>query len=355
MDTSKFFELMSAQNIAQYVEKDPTLADAYLGEALFPARKVDGLTLTYIKDTQGLPIALKPSQFDTKAPIRDRMAVEAMEHDMPFFREGMILGERERQELMNAMQRSPQAYLPILERLYNDRANLVAGAQAQAERMRMQLLSTGEINVVANGEHLSYNFKLDDDQIVNLEDEDVWTNPDADILGFIEQAKETIAEKTGAELSRMLMTSKTFKLLRQNNQVKALLNPLAVNAAIVLDGNVKQAIEQATGLTVITYDKRFRDEQGKTQKFFPDGVVALLPSGNLGMTNYGTTPEEYDLLNTTNHRADVEIVNTGVAITTYKQEHPVNSKTLVSQITMPSFEQASSVFIATVTKEEVTP
>lgn len=347
----KFYELMAANNIATYVQEDPTIATPLLGEAFFPAVKVDGLELTYIKDAKGLPVALKPSQFDANAPIRDRMSVQATSHDMPFFREGMVIGEKERQDLFKALSRTPEAYRVILNRIYDDSATLVSGANAQAERMRMQLLSTGKIAITANSEYLDYDFALPKEHVVKLEADKVWTNPDADILGFIETAKETVADSTGATLTTMLMTKKTFNLLRTNKQIKSLLNPLAVQSAVVTAPMVQGALEQATEMKIVTYDKRFRDEEGNTQKFFPDNVVAFLPDGTLGNTNYGTTPEEFDLMSSTDHRANVSVVNTGVAITTYKQEHPVNSKTIVSQIVMPSFEQADNVFIATVAED----
>ena len=61
-----------------------------------------------------------------------------------------------------------------------------------------------------------------------------------------------------------------------------------------------------------------------------------MPSGNLGQTWYGTTPEESDLM--TGSDAQVSIVNTGTAITTYKEKHPVNIVTIVSSVMIPSFE-----------------
>ena len=61
-----------------------------------------------------------------------------------------------------------------------------------------------------------------------------------------------------------------------------------------------------------------------------------MPSGPLGSTWYGTTPEESDLM--TGSDAQVSIVNTGTAITTYKEKHPVNVVTIVSSVMIPSFE-----------------
>ena len=78
----------------------------------------------------------------------------------------------------------------------------------------------------------------------------------------------------------------------------------------------------------------------------PDDVVVLLPSGNLGNTYYGTTPEESDLMTGTD--ATVAIVNGGTAITTYKEPHPVQVVTVVSCALIPSFEAIDDVAICDV-------
>lgn len=343
-----FYEVLSAPALAAVVSENAFATEPYLGEALFPSQKVEGLNLSYIKDTKGVPMVLKPSQFDTKAPIRDRMAVQLFQEEMPLFREGMILGERERQELFDALRRSPESYRIVLNRIYNDQLTLVEGANAQAERMRMQALTTGAINIIANGEYLTADYGVPANQKFTLASADEWNKPAADVLKTIKQAKKLVRDATGKQLRYMVMNSLTFDNLLNNNQFKALVNPLANGIPVLLESDLMRTIETYTGLRVVLYDKVYLNENGVTTPFFPEGVVTFLPEGNMGYTNYGTTPEEFDLLNTSNHRANVSIVNTGVAITTYKQEHPVNSKTIVSQIVMPSFEQALNVVIVNV-------
>jgi hypothetical protein len=46
--------------------------------------------------------------------------------------------------------------------------------------------------------------------------------------------------------------------------------------------------------------------------------------------------------------AQVNIVETGVAITTIKEPHPVNVQTIVSEITLPSFESIDNIYIVKV-------
>jgi len=75
----------------------------------------------------------------------------------------------------------------------------------------------------------------------------------------------------------------------------------------------------------------------------PTKTMVMFPSGPLGNTWFGTTPAESDLM--TGSAANVSITETGVAIVTAKKIDPVQVETIVSQICLPSFEQADSVFI----------
>ena len=88
----------------------------------------------------------------------------------------------------------------------------------------------------------------------------------------------------------------------------------------------------------------YKDEAGVDKQFYPDNYVTFLPTGTLGNTWYGTTPEEADLMGG-NKDADVSIVNTGIAILTKKESLPVNLITSVSEIVLPSFERMGDVFV----------
>lgn len=63
---------------------------------LFPARKKAGLDLSWLKGSRGLPVSLMPSAFDAKATFRDRIGFEKLETEMPFFREGYKIKEKDR-------------------------------------------------------------------------------------------------------------------------------------------------------------------------------------------------------------------------------------------------------------------
>ena len=61
------FDLVKATEIASYWEEMEVNREPFLGESLFPNQKKLGLSLSWLKGSSGLPVALKLSAFDAKA------------------------------------------------------------------------------------------------------------------------------------------------------------------------------------------------------------------------------------------------------------------------------------------------
>ena len=70
------YDVMTAGNVSGYWNASQQAVDSTIGEKVFPAQKQLGLKLSYVKGASGRPVVLKPSAFDTKATLRERMAVE---------------------------------------------------------------------------------------------------------------------------------------------------------------------------------------------------------------------------------------------------------------------------------------
>lgn len=336
------FDLVNAKEIGNYYTEDPTNAIPFLGEELFPPKKQVGLDLSWIKGHKGTPVALMPSNFDTKATIRDRIGVTKVETEMPFFREGMRIGEKDRQEINKLLGAGNQYLDPILENIFDDVANLVLGAKVQPERMRMQLLSTGTIAIQANRTKYYYDYKFDTNHKETLLSTAQWSDTaNSKPLEDIESWQDTIENDTGVRPSRAICTRKTFDYIVKNQNVQAQFEKVARRK------DVLEYISQELGLEIVIYNKKFTAEDGTEKNYFPDDVFTLLPASKLGNTHYGTTPEESDLM-AGQTDADVTIVDTGVAITTLTIPHPVNVETIVSEIVLPSFESIDSIFIGEV-------
>lgn len=347
------FDMVNAKEIATYWTEASENRVPYLGATLFPARKQLGLDLSWIKGAQGLPVALTPSAFDAKATLRDRIGVKKVETEMPFFREAMRIGEKDRQEINKLLAASNRATLePVLNRIFDDAGNLIAGAEVQAERMRMQLLSTGKIKITAeNRMSYDYDYKLPSTHKATLGTGSTvkWSatttaTPVQDIQGW----QDKVEEDTGIRPTRAICTRKTWNYLLANKSIKLDMNPAGGENIILTDAMLQQYLSTKLGLSIAVYNKKYQVALGgPSYLFFPDDIFTLIPEGNLGNTYFGTTPEESDLLSGGTD-AQVQIVNTGVAVTTIKEPHPVNVQTIVSAIMLPSFEAIDSIFIATV-------
>ena len=323
----------------------------YLGATLFPARKKAGLDLSWLKGSRGLPVSLMPSAFDAKATFRDRIGFDKLETEMPFFREGFKIKERDRQEMLRVQETTDPYAEEVLARIFDDARNLIDGANVVPERMIMQLLfpDSGNcgVSIKANGVDYTYNYDSDGSwktsNYTALTSNALWTAPaTADPFAAFKTVKDAIRAKTGDELTVAIMNTYTFNLMTATDAMKnRYLSTSGISLGYLTDAEAKAVVQGTSGLQVAVYDKQYKDESGVAHSFVPDGYVCLIPAGNLGNTWYGTTPEEADLQGSGS--AEVSIVNTGVAISREIQNHPVNINTFASEIVLPSFERMDSV------------
>lgn len=331
----------------------------YLGTGLFPARKKAGLDLSWLKGSKGLPVSLMPSAFDAKATFRDRIGFEKLETEMPFFREGFKIKEKDRQELLRAADSSDPYARATIERVFDDANNLIDGANVVPERMRMQLLfpenGNAGIAISANGVAYIYNYDPNGTWKIGnyfaLSGADLWTAPaTADPFAVFKHAKDKIRSSTGTDLTIAVMNTATFNLLAATEAVKRrYLTTSGLTLGYLTDDEVKNVVSGTSRIQIAIYDKQYKDESGTARSFVPDGYVAMIPAGDLGGTWYGTTPEEADLVE--NPAAEVTIVNTGVAVTREITTHPVNINTYASEIVLPSYERMDEVAVIKVIGE----
>lgn len=332
-----------------------------LGEQLFPSRKKAGLDLSWIKGSRGLPVSLMPSAFDVQSTFRDRIGIERLDTEMPFFKEGFKIKEKDRQELLKLVDASDPVAEEVIARVFDDANELLRGAHVAQERMRMQLLFPvgGDmgISIKANGVDYTYDYdpadggtrKWKSANYTALTGSDLWTNTSgADPFAQIETVQNTIRANTGAELATMIMNSTTFNLLKSLDALKnRFLTTMGTTVGYITKGDVVRVIGDTLGLNIIVYDKQYKNESGVAAKYVPDGYVSLIPSGKLGDTYLGTTPEEADLR--AGNTADVAIVDQGIAVKRIVEPDPVNVNTIVSEICLPSFERMDEVALMKVT------
>ena len=336
------FDIVTPGNVISYYDSRMANQDTYMGEMLFPATKQLGTELTKIGGRAGVPVELKASAFDVQATFRDRLSVETRTQTMPFFKEGMRVDEKIRQQLLNlASAGNAQVLAPLVRNIFDDTSNLLRGARVTRERMVMELISTGKIAINNNGVAMEYDYGIDDDyQKVKVAE--AWSdtensNPLKDMRDWVEDFKI----RYGVTLGYAVMTSKTFSYIANNKNVIKQLYPTVTDPSglMIRNEQVKQLVLDTVGVRILINNNIYATQvRGANKKFFPDNVVSFLPdSGVLGNMVFGTTPEEVDLLNSALTSAKVQITDTGVAVKTSVSYDPVNVNTIVSQICLPSF------------------
>ena len=338
-------ELFTPEEIALYWTELYNARGPYMGEVFWTPVQKAGLDLSWLKGSKGLPVSLMPSAFDAKATFRDRPGLSKTATEMPFFREGFKIKEKDRQELLRIVDSKDRYAQEIIGRIFDDAVELIDGANVVAERMRMALLFPvgGDMQIVfkANGVDYTYNYDPNGDwKSANYKAVDnVWSTPaTADPFKDINERKKAIRSATGTELKYLAMNSTTADMLYACDAVKnRFLTTNGLALAYITDDEAKAVVERTTGMEILINDKMYKDESGVSQQFVPDGYVALIPEGTIGNTYYGTTPEEADLGD------KATVVNTGVAITTLLDEHPVNVNTFASEIVLPSYERMDEV------------
>lgn len=331
------FDFVNATEMVSYWETLTKDRAPYLGETLFPSQKKLGLDLKWIKGSAGLPVVLKPSAFDAGAVPRARIGFDRLSAEMPFFKESLYIDEELRQQLNMVLETGNTAYIDaVLNRIFNDNTVLLEGAAARREQMRMMALTTGAISITANGQDFDFDYGMPATHKVTVTT--AWSNPAADIGADILTGLDLIEDDTGVRPTRALCDRKTWNSMLKNNDFKE-----ANDQTVFNDHQLKQYLMDQYGIEVVVYSKRYNNDSKAATPFVPADTFVLFPSGALGNTWFGTTPEESDLLG--GSAANVAITDVGVAVTSIQKADPVNVETKVTMISLPSFPVADQVYI----------
>ena len=332
------FDFVNATEMVSYWETLTKDRPPYLGETLFPAQKKLGLDLKWIKGSSGLPVVLKPSAFDTGAIPRPRIGFDRLSAEMPFFKESLYVDEELRQQLNMVLETGNTAYIDaVLNRIFNDNTVLLEGAAARREQMRMMALTTGAISITANGQNFDFDYGMPSTHKVTVTT--AWSNADADIGADILAGLDLIENDTGVRPTRALCDRKTWNHMLKNTNFKKAIS----DKVLMTDSVLKSMLLDVYGIEVVVYSKRYNNDAKTATPFVPADTFVLFPSGALGNTWFGTTPEESDLLG--GSAANVAITDVGVAVTSIQKADPVNVETKVTMISLPSFPVADQVYI----------
>lgn len=344
---ANLFELINSATLQEIWDNDTNRAP-YMGEAFFPNIRQKGLKFSFIKGKQGVPVALVSANFNTNVLYRDRIGVEKLSASLPFFKEAYSIDEETRQEILSTKE---EFLTNIVDNVFDDEVDLLAGADVATERMRMSLLSTGTITIQENGVDKQYDYGFDNAKQFKTE-ATKWSAEGAKRLASImAQLKAFKKANPNLKAKYILMNEELFYMLSEDADIANHFASLSVPNPYPSTEEILGYVQQKTGVRILVNDKFYleaRDFNGVEKPFYPSDRYTIIATDTLGQTIYGTTPEEADLLSGQSKASSVAITSNGIAITTWNEVDPVSVNTKVSQVVAPSCPNIDKICIVKV-------
>ena len=323
----------------------------YLGRQKFGTTKQDSLEIRYIVGENSQPVALKASNFDAQAPLRDVGGFKDIQNEMPVYRESYMVTEKEEQRYADyASAENSSLANQVLRQISKKPMNLIQGAMVVPERQIWELLAPADgvpkVTVNIEGKKYVVDYTTDNgtvhkkDHYIEISGtSDKWDAPEtATPLDDLIKTRRDFAKKTGYSLTRFSMNTETFEmLLNAEDTKKQVLGITAYNGGIRVRQEDVLAYLRGYGIEIEVYDKMYVDESGVTQYFIPKNIISCQSAGvYLG---------DYEERSGSLANGNLSIVETGIAVYTYATEHPINTHCVVSMIGLPSFEGMNSVVV----------
>lgn len=317
----------------------------YVGPTLFPLRTVNELTFEYWKDENRLPVMASVQAFGAEAEIASRDGAEKVTGDIPTIKRKIPLNGR----ALVALRREGAGDIDFVRNtLYNDLDNMIDAVEARVEKMRIDAITTGKIELAENGVIMTVDYGVPAEHKETLTGDSRWSIHDkATPITDIQEWTDKIVADTGIRPERALTSNTVVANLLKCAEVRQLIyGDLGGSRAISI--NQLNALMETMNLPrIATYDEQVRRQKAdgtyETLRFFPEDKFVLLPGQPLGETLDG--PTEDAMLD-----ADIEATEiAGIYAAVYKQSmDPPVIETKAAACRIPTFPMADSIFIATV-------
>mgnify|MGYP000848412668 CR=1 FL=1 len=321
--------LVSIGNDFDYLEA----VDGYIGFKLFPAIKTENIKLAVADLTEKgkVPVMALIHALDTEARIGDRPDPEGVNYELFLIKEKLNQGEALKKLLRNGMLNPDKQ--AMLERIYNDAANLISRVLTRVEAMTCELLSTAKLTIAENNVAKVVDYGLPATHRMTVQS---WGTPATDILADLKDIQKRAKNK----IVRAITTSKVMGYIQDNTAINALAAVTSNVASLIW---VKEFMLKNFGIEFIVYDGTYKlSAQNDTEYYFlkEDVITFLTTDEVLGRTFFTYTPEE-----------DFEIVSRldgYVAVTQEKTFDPAGIWTKASAVAFPCPADINQMFICTV-------
>jgi hypothetical protein len=319
----------------------------YVGATLFPARTVNELTFEYWKSLNLLPVMASVQAYGAEAQIASRDGATKVSGEIPPIKRKINLNERD----LIALKREGAGDNDMVRNtLYNDLDNMIDSVGARIEKMRMDVISSGQIVLNENGVVMTVDYGVPAGQIVdnpatNTADGD-WDKANAEPVTQIQTWVNAVVAGCGIRPTRALTSNTVVANLIKNAQIRKMIYGDQGGSRAVSLNQVNDLLATLDLPQIATYDLQVRAqaENGtySTLRFWPEKKIVLLPPSALGETLIGPTAEA--LLDT-----EVEAKEAaGIYAVVIEQAEPPGVWTKAAATSIPTFPMADAIHIATV-------
>ncbi|XZM68764.1 major capsid protein (plasmid) [Clostridium perfringens] len=335
-------ELFNTKELLNYykVKKQP----AMLGDTLFPARKIQDIKFDMITGANGLPVSASIHAFDTETELASREVLQKGAAELALIKRKIAIGEREIIAINNPRMDSEQKAL-VME-LFKDGDKMVNSVQTRIEAMRMELLSSGEININENNVAVKLDYKVPSSNKKKFN----WSDPKtANPLEDIKTLAEAIEDASGTKPTRILTSSKVLNKILACESVKKAI--FGVNFdKIATRKDLNSLLESMELPQIATYNAKYKVQgsNGKytTKRYFPENILSMFAENALGETIYGLTAEEIELLGS-NKMEEAKMVG-NIFVGVEKEGDPVRRYTKAVATALPTLENGLELGIGTI-------
>nr|WP_108725377.1 major capsid protein [Lactiplantibacillus plantarum] len=315
---------------------------AMQGDELFPAIKVNSLTVDILKRQNRIPVIASYAAFDSEAEIGSRSASGAA-IELALIKRKMQIKEKDLYAMLNPRTPAEASYLQ--QHVYNDFDMLNQGVLARIEKTAMDVLATGKTILPDESGKLAVqlDYQVPTEHQEALTGAATWDNGDADILGDITRW----CDKMDITPTRALTSRKIYRLITTNTKV---LQAVYGNSTRALGQADFDTFMQAQGLPIFrTYDQKYTQvgKDGKITKsrYFPENRLVLMNDDPIGNKVFGPTPEE---LAQFSGPAQINAVGNVYDMIYTETNDPIGTWEKASAVALPAFAAADEVFQAQV-------
>lgn len=321
-----------------------------LGDRLFPDRKNDNLKMRFVKNQNLVSKSAHIHAFDTKGHMMSRDGFQTFEFSKILIKEQMSINE----ELMMALSapRSVAEYNEVLRQIFDDATNLMNTVKVRVERMKMDALAYGKIEVDENNAKFVIDYEVPAEHKATLTSTNAWSDTtNSNPIEDIQKWADKINEDTGITPTRALTSTKVLRLLQANKNIQLAINGENYASKLITKQDLNNFMDMMGLPRIDVYDKKYRleKEDGSIvqNRYFPEDMFVMFPDGNLGNGEYGPTPTEVRRVKKT---AD-DIPYGNIYVTVREEVDPVATITKAEGLCVPSFPTSDQVFQAKVLED----